>query len=580
MFPLLLIPTLLAPLPPGTPVISPDSATAFSLVGAVQDGQSRVVNVSGQPFRLAIQVQTVRTPSANYLLQLNTKTIAPVRRGDTLLVTFYARQVAAGPEGATTEMVFERASQPFEKSVSVPAVLTPKWQEFREPFKALASYAAGEAQVNFRLGYPPQTIDIAAVSVQDFGPTVAPDSLPVTAIHYQGESPDAPWRKAAEERIRKYRMANLDVRVVDTRGRPVRGAQVQATMLRHAFGFGSAVNADLLNGSDAVSRKYQSIVLSLFNKAVFENDLKWPEWEQNRDGPIQATHWLVDHHIAVRGHNLLWPSWYLLPRDVQPLRSDPKALRQAILNHIADEVGALKGLISEWDVVNEPVANTSVTELLGQRSLADWYVAAHAADPAPTLFVNDYNILAAGGRDTAHQDAYFRIIQQLLAEGAPLGGIGVQCHFDSELTPPVRLLQILDRFASFGLPIEVTELDIDVPDPVAQANYMRDFLTLAFSYPKIESIVMWGFWEARHWKPNAALFRRDWSIKPVGRAWEELVLHKWWTRASGRTNDAGDFRARGFLGDYRVTVSQNGRTRTIPLTLKTGGAGIRVTIGQ
>lgn len=61
-------------------------------------------------------------------------------------------------------------------------------------------------------------------------------------------------------------------------------------------------------------------------------------------------------------------------------------------------------------------------------------------------------------------------------------------------------------------------------DERLQADYLRDVMTMAFSHPAMQAIVMWGFWEGRHWKPDAALYRKDWSTKPAGKVWEELVL--------------------------------------------------------
>jgi len=40
-----------------------------------------------------------------------------------------------------------------------------------------------------------------------------------------------------------------------------------------------------------------------------ENDLKWEGWNENRQRAIDGVKWLRDHGIAVRGHNLVWPSW-------------------------------------------------------------------------------------------------------------------------------------------------------------------------------------------------------------------------------------------------------------------------------
>ena len=112
----------------------------------------------------------------------------------------------------------------------------------------------------------------------------------------------------------------------------------------------------------------------------------------------------------------------------------------------------------------------------------------------------------------------------------------MQAHFRDELISPAELLVIYDRFAALGIPIRITELDIDTADEQLQADYFRDFLTASFSDPEINGILLWGFWEGQHWRPDAALFRNDWSIKPNGQVWKDLVL-KWW-----RTNSEGTSR--------------------------------------
>ena len=62
--------------------------------------------------------------------------------------------------------------------------------------------------------------------------------------------------------------------------------------------------------------------------------------------------------------------------------------------------------------------------------------------------------------------------------GAPLGGIGFQCHYDHDkFTPPERILKGLDRFARFNKPIDVTEFDFDTDDEQLQADATRDLLT-------------------------------------------------------------------------------------------------------
>ena len=43
-------------------------------------------------------------------------------------------------------------------------------------------------------------------------------------------------------------------------------------------------------------------------------------------------------------------------------------------------------------------------------------------------------------------------------------------------------------------------------------------------------------------------------------AWCDLIFNQWWTNETGKTGDTGKFTTRGFLGDYRITVTHAGKT--------------------
>jgi uncharacterized protein (TIGR03437 family) len=147
----------------------------------------------------------------------------------------------------------------------------------------------------------------------------------------------------------------------------------------------------------------------------------------------------------------------------------------------------------------------------------------------------------------------------------------MQSHFSTgALTPPPRVLEVLDRFAQFGKDIEVTEFDVNITDEQLQADYTRDFLTACFSHPSLKNFMLWGFWQGDHWRPNAAMFRTDWSTKPNYDVWRNLVYGQWWTDVQGATGPDGVHRTRGFLGDYDVDVTVNGQTQTLPLTAVAG----------
>jgi len=125
--------------------------------------------------------------------------------------------------------------------------------------------------------------------------------------------------------------------------------------------------------------------------------------------------------------------------------------------------------------------------------IAEWYRAAHAADPQAQLFVNDYDVLV-GGRE-GHRKGYESTIQSLLDAGAPLHGIGMQAHVHrAKVRPtPQGMRAVLDRFGRFGLPIWITEFDTfgggwgDGEDrTAAETACFREVLISCFAHPAVE----------------------------------------------------------------------------------------------
>ena len=307
--------------------------------------------------------------------------------------------------------------------------------------------------------------------------------------------------------------------------------------------------------------------------------MKWPGWEDPdaRRAAIDAAAWVLDHGIALRGHCMVWPSWKRTPADLPSLADDPAAMEARVAGHIEDVGTYFAGKVIEWDVVNEPYNNNDLLKTLGRDAMATWFKLARAADPTAVLYLNE-----AGQPNSPpghpRYDVFYDDLTMLKGEGAPIGGIGMQGHFGTDLRPPAELWSIYDRFATFGLPIRITELDIDVDDEQLQADYLRDFMTATFAHPATNGIILWGFWENHHWRPKAALWRADWSLKPVGQAWIDLVYGQWSTDAAGETGPDGRFAARGFYGDYDVTVTAGGKSKTVSASMPSGSLDLKVTL--
>ena len=55
------------------------------------------------------------------------------------------------------------------------------------------------------------------------------------------------------------------------------------------------------------------------------------------------------------------------------------------------------------------------------------------------------------------------------------------------------------------MPLWITELDVTHTDRTKRAEGYENVLRLYFSLPSVEGILLWGFWDQAHSKPDAAL---------------------------------------------------------------------------
>jgi hypothetical protein len=171
------------PLPPGTSLLGPTGIDAFQPQGEVAKVDVRNISVEGQPFPRAIHAEIKQASGSEWTVQVQAKTAVAIDKGDVVLASFYVRSVKAQESGtAETQFVFERAGDPYTKSVSYSLKITPEWRKVQVRFVAAEAYPAGSAQMIFRLGYEPEIIEIGGVTVDSYGKKVAISALPTTEL--------------------------------------------------------------------------------------------------------------------------------------------------------------------------------------------------------------------------------------------------------------------------------------------------------------------------------------------------------------------------------------------------------------
>ena len=571
----------------GEPLLAEDTVGAFGARGGAGSEGSfsfSTVDVAGPGFARAWRIETSRDLNPRSAVAVHAALTGAVKKGDTGFLRFFARTLASADETGTGQIrvvvqkagpMVQNAGPGYRRSTNKTFAVGAEWQEFLLPFAFADDYAPRAVEVAFQFGFKRETIEVGGIEVLYYGRRVEPAALPATRFTYVGREPDAAWRREALARIERIRKSDFLIEVRDAAGRAARGATVRVEQRRSAFQFGTALQFARLVQDSPDNLIYREKALEFFNAASPENDLKWPAWDgewagaYDRPRSLQALGWLREHGFYTRGHVLVWPGWKNLPASIRLLRDTPQQSKipSLVIEHITDITTATRGLVQEWDVLNEPYDNHDLMAIFGEDIMVDWFKAAQAGAPGVPLYLNDYSNHDPIA-DKEHCADFFRIAKFLQSKGAPLGGLGVQGHISARPTPPEHVLAALDTYASLRLPIRITEFDVDTDDEQLQADYTRDFLILAYSHPAVVGVQHWGFWEKAHWRPQAALFRADWSEKPAAQVYRSLVLNQWRTRLEGPAGAGGEFGARGFHGDYVVTVELNGRRAEQSFTLR------------
>jgi endo-1,4-beta-xylanase len=289
--------------------------------------------------------------------------------------------------------------------------------------------------------------------------------------------------------------------------------------------FGAAVAASHLGEA-----QYVTTLDTEFTGVTPENEMKWDTTEPSRGAfNFSAADQIVSHAMGrgmrIRGHTLVWHSQ--LAPWVNNVTSGSD-LQAAMVNHINGVMGHFRGKIVYWDVVNEAFNDDGTRRSsVFQQRIGNGYIeaafrAARAADPGAKLCYNDFN---AEGMN-AKSNAIFAMVQDFKNRGVPIDCVGFQSHFIVNQIPST-LQANLQRFASLGVDVNITELDIRMPTPAssgnlqAQATNFASVVGACLAVSRCTSITTWGITDKFSWVPGtfpgqgaALLFDQNYAKKP------------------------------------------------------------------
>ena len=168
------------------------------------------------------------------------------------------------------------------------------------------------------------------------------------------------------------------------------------------------------------------------------------------------------------------------------------------------------------EVLNEPLnAPPPYREALGGAGTTgfDWVIKsfelARKHFPKAKLILNEYNVIIEDGLTTN----YLNVIN-LLKERKLIDGVGEQAHFYERANPEV-LAGNLQRLADTGLPIYISEFDLNLANDADQANVMSTLFPIFWDHPGVAGVTHWGHQQGSMWRANAYLVRADGTTRPA-----------------------------------------------------------------
>lgn len=397
------------------------------------------------------------------------------------------------------------------------------------------------------------------------GMAVALEVKKVEGASLQGEQILA----TAKERIKQYRMSDVEISVRRNNGEPIHGAEVELEQKRHAFLFGCNIFRFGRLQDAKLEELYREYFAAMFNYATL--GFYWASYERVHGMPNykytdMVLEWCEGHGITCKGHPLSWDSQASSPDNWLP--DDIAEIEYLSTERVRQIVSRYAGRIDIWDVVNEPTdlsrfktkMNAFANKLGAVAYTALHLRVARTANPKAILLVNDYRV----------DDAYLRILQQLKDDGGKwlFDAIGIQSHMHGGVWSVERVWQVCEHFSKLGLPIHFTETTIVSGSRIGgrwgettpegeerQAQATEQFYTVLFSHPSVQAITWWDFSDNGAWMgAPAGWLRKDMSPKPVYERMMALIKGEWWTKAKGVTDANGLWHWRAFLGDYELTV--------------------------
>ena len=420
------------------------------------------------------------------------------------------------------------------------------------------------------------------------------------------------WLKSAiehrgllEERaardIERYRKGYAKIKLVDNSGTPSSGKKVKIQQTSHDFKYGA--NIFMLDEfeNEVDNKTYRELFKKYFNLATvpfywqgLEPEQGKPRYDKNspkvyrRPAPELCVEYCEENNIDAKLHCLVYegflPDW--LPKN------DEKKMEELYEKRFREISDRFSGRLMEFEVINELEWSNgwkNKTAISDKPDIVEWaFELARKHFPDETLVFND-GLPVTEAANKTFRAYYYLLLERSLLKGASIDKIGIQHHCftgsrarndeeyeaevkkGSDLFDPQAILKGLDVYATFGLPLEITEITIPTfgdteEDEVLQADLLEVLYTTFFAHPALDTVVYWNLPDGyayfrdepdNYWNENncrGGLFHHDLTPKRSAERLYELFNKKWHTELELETDENGYIGLRGFYGDYSAEI--------------------------
>lgn len=251
-----------------------------------------------------------------------------------------------------------------------------------------------------------------------------------------------------------------------------------------------------------------------------ENAGKWGSVQPNSQDSFNWTQldamydYANQHNIIFKQHNFIWgsqqPGW-----TANLTSSNGPAAVQSWMNAFCERYPNTRLI----DVVNEPPPHTTPRYLnaIGGAGSSGWDWIANAfkwareACPNAILILNDYNNV----EQSSDIQRTIDIVNAIQKAGAPIDAIGCQTHGAANLSSSALESNINRLASSTGLPVYITEYDLNISDDARQMSVLQDQFAMFWNNDNVKGVTYWGYIVGSTWVANSGLIQSNGTKRPA-----------------------------------------------------------------